>query len=518
MPAREAYQRRRHRLPAAGDQTGGHKLRGPRGHGIGITYAELDLDTGKEIITDEVKTAADLERHRKLYDMFEQDMADPDYDDTELKRELVRELIRDPRYADIRGPLRYLLTTVKSPEEQKAEDARIAAKLAEVERRMEPELQELEAQIGMVSHEMVQTLLDDPDLAPAHDIIRVWQSKMQDAQEGDPEMQALVEQVSAKLETIPAWHEKQAEVPPVPEGLTKEEQEEWIFEKFLAALTAGEQESPDASRQNAAELNVLKGKMKGAMSALGVDKNLENDILDLLDDDNDPRLADPLAHAELMDPDSDTPMESFDFEKLRKDIERLNKETPPEPPEEEKLDPQLEALVNRIMDDPSLMEKLALAKQALDETQADLTTRVQPCAPDPETLDKSRLTSYRQRLKMAENNPEHIAGLRRLRIDLLPPFSVSPALKSLNQALQLAYLGASDDVRRVLWRAYNKARTVPTLLRSIPDDAWDMLWYSQAVTWRSNQNRTNHLRILLHDLNSVGRDGPPTHPDTLQAD
>jgi hypothetical protein len=167
-----------------------------------------------------------------------------------------------------------------------------------------------------------------------------------------------------------------------------------------------------------------------------------------------------------------------------------------------------------LLADPDLLPKLTALKKRIEASK--LRTVKAPSAPDPETLDPSRLTSYRERLAAIKNDPEHISALRRLEIHLLPPFNVSPALRALNEALKLAYLGASDDVRRVLWRSYMKARTVPTLLQNIPDDAWDMLWYSQAVTWNSNQNREKHMSILLHDLNSIGRDGPPTHPESLE--
>jgi hypothetical protein len=156
-----------------------------------------------------------------------------------------------------------------------------------------------------------------------------------------------------------------------------------------------------------------------------------------------------------------------------------------------------------------------MVKALIEKNKGDAAITQELSAPDPDTLDPSQLTTYKERLQIAENDPEHIAALRRLRINLVPPFNISPAVKSLNDALRLSYLGASDDVRRILWRSYTKARTIPTLLQSIPDDAWDMLWYSQAVTWGSNQNRENHMTILMRDLQSVGKDGPPTHPDTL---
>ena len=118
-------------------------------------------------------------------------------------------------------------------------------------------------------------------------------------------------------------------------------------------------------------------------------------------------------------------------------------------------------------------------------------------------------------MKIAKSDPEHRAALEALRVNLTPPFNVAPALRIFNQAIEYAYIGANDDIRRILWRAYSKARVLPTFLQNLSDDAWDILYYSQAVTWGGNQNREAHLRLLLKDLESVGKDGPPTHPDTI---
>jgi hypothetical protein len=97
-------------------------------------------------------------------------------------------------------------------------------------------------------------------------------------------------------------------------------------------------------------------------------------------------------------------------------------------------------------------------------------------------------------------------------VQLAPPFNIAPALRIFNEAIEYAYIGANDDIRRILWRAYVKARSLPTFIQTLSDDAWDILYYSQAVTWTSNQNRETHLRLLLQDLDSIGRFGPPTHP------
>jgi hypothetical protein len=87
---------------------------------------------------------------------------------------------------------------------------------------------------------------------------------------------------------------------------------------------------------------------------------------------------------------------------------------------------------------------------------------------------------------------------------------VDPKIRALNTALCMAYVGANDDIRAELWMAYSRAKTVPDLLHWIPDDAWDMIYWSQAAKWGSNTNRDAHVAIIEKDLRSVGRDGPPT--------
>lgn len=180
-------------------------------------------------------------------------------------------------------------------------------------------------------------------------------------------------------------------------------------------------------------------------------------------------------------------------------------------------DPVLEAKVDEIMNDPKLMEKLLSIYDIIaeeEEKQARFQIPVD-LAPDPTTLPAHRLTTIQKQFEVARSDPEHRAALKALRVKLLPPFNVAPALRLFNNAMQYAYVGANDDIRRILWRAYRKARSIPTFLQNIPDDAWDILYYSQAVKWNTNQNRDMHLRLLLQDLESVGKDGPPTHPSKI---
>jgi len=248
--------------------------------------------------------------------------------------------------------------------------------------------------------------------------------------------------------------------------------------------------------------------MRELLGAMNDDKSREiNSEIDAL------MREDPVSEDELEGDDKE-----FDLDYLANEIDKIQKNPPPitSATEAEIVDPALEAKVDEIMQDPRLLEKLAYITRVIKAQKPSLINPDIESAPDPLTLSESETTTLQAQLKIAENTPEHIAALRRLRVNLVPPFHVSPALRSFNQALKIAYCCSNDAVRRVLWRSYFKARSLPTFLQNMTDDAWDLMYYSQAVTWIGNDNRTNHLRIILRDMKSVGRNGPPTHPDSLR--
>ncbi|KAL1645817.1 hypothetical protein SLS58_003701 [Diplodia intermedia] len=91
------------------------------------------------------------------------------------------------------------------------------------------------------------------------------------------------------------------------------------------------------------------------------------------------------------------------------------------------------------------------------------------------------------------------------------------AVARLNNCLRHAFLATQPKhrpvVRLELWKAYKRAKLhCPGVLGAIPDPAWDMLFYTQAVRWKSNEKREEHVAELLEDMKSVGMDGPPTSP------
>ncbi|OJD33458.1 uncharacterized protein BKCO1_3000017 [Diplodia corticola] len=114
---------------------------------------------------------------------------------------------------------------------------------------------------------------------------------------------------------------------------------------------------------------------------------------------------------------------------------------------------------------------------------------------------------------LSEADPERVrAQLEALRVP-----GAGDAVERLNNCLRHAYLATEPRTRPVvrleLWKAYKRAKmNVEGVLQGIPVPAWDLLFYSQAVRWKSNEKRVEHVRELLEDMKSVGMEGPPTKP------
>lgn len=462
-----------------------------------ITWYEQNLDNAtSERLVQRIATPEDRRKHNELSRMLEEDSINPNYDDAMLNRRLLDDLMKDPNFADLAGELHELKSGIMTREESKALNEQIRNE-------QEPELKELEAGLRMATHDSIQELINDPDLADARSELLDLRDKMPDTEDsGSEEFQTALQRVEEKLSGNKAFQKKlailQAQYGTEAGELSDAEQEVLDFDE-------------DAPVETPEDLDKLLLQMKDLMGSMGGDKQIQDELDAVIRED-------PFANAE-----GDIERE-VDFKELSQELGKLaqsanSPETPPLADENgEKIGPELEAKVNRIMQDPKLMEKLMYIQNTIIEEQrkaADITSIPHEIAPDPTTIDPSRITNMQQRIELARNDPDHITAMRRLRVNLLPPFNIAPALKSFNQAIELAYLGANDDIRRILWRAYSRTRTLPTFLQNLSDDAWDLLYYSQAVNWGANQNRQNHLKMLLHDLKSVGRDGPPTHPSTL---
>lgn len=427
----------------------------------------------------------------------------PDKDDKELNQRLMELLIRDPAFASLTEDLKEIKEAFVSKEEQQRHNEEAAAE-------EESEIAEVNEAMKNTIKESIEELINDPDVGEEKADLQAVLDKLPTIEDfEDPEFQTLMDTATEMVNRNPKLHAKLVASSENESPEAKAEREE--FEKYLeemAAEEAGESKEDLDEEMSEKEINDLMLEMRGMLKGISEGGGLDKDLETMLSADSE--------GGELAE-DDDGPAR---VEELKRLAERLGVVEPKAEEADEHLPPALAAQVDKLMADPRIMEKLEHIEKLIDEATPekdpnDLTQIDAELAPDPYELEDARTATLEQRMASARADPEHSAALRYLRVKLQPPYNISPALKSFNQAIEFAYIGANDDVRRVLWRSYQKARTLPTFVQSLSDDAWDILYYSQAVTWAGNQNRTDHLKQMLQDLATVGRNGPPTHPSEL---
>ncbi|KAI2482785.1 Cast multi-domain protein [Pyrenophora tritici-repentis] len=473
-----------------------------------INWYEQDLDKGTpQRLIDRIATVEDRKKDKEMYTMIEESQKNPDYDDAILNRRLVDSLLTNPNFAELTEELRELKAGIKSKEELQAMEEQDALEA-------EAGSKEFNAGLRMATHDALQDLVNDPDVGDAKADIQEVIDKMPEMEDIDsPEFQALLHKAMAKLEGNEAMQKKIAAMQQDQNypGLDKEWDEyEKDTDEAITEAEAPDQDLAMVTPEDMQDVDKLLYQMRDVMKSLGAGTDLEAELDAALKEDSD--------DAQNQDGVFEREMDPLELAEELKKLAQSKASQPLEPEEEEDIPADLQAKVDKIMEDPKLMEKLMYIQKLISETKqptGDLTTIVHETAPDPYQLEDGRTATLKERMAFALQDPEHSAALQRLRVHLPPPFNIAPALKSFNQAIEFAYIGANDDIRRILWRSYQKARTLPTFLQSVSDEAWDILYYSQAVTWSSNQNRQDHLRLLLADLKSLGMDGPPTHPSTL---
>ena len=474
-----------------------------------INWYEQDLDKGTpQRLIERIATPEDRKKDKEMYTMIEESHRNPDYDDAKLNRRLIDSLLSNPNFAELTEELRDIKQSIKSREELQTLEEEEAAEA-------EAGSKEFNAGLRMATHEALQELIDDPDIGDAKADLQEVIDKMPEMEDIDsPEFQEVLQKAMAKLEGNEAMQKKIAALEDGANDAELDEEWEQYQKNTDDAIT--EAETPDddlavATPEDMQDVDKLLHQMRDVMKSLGGDSNLEAELDAALSEDPTGIQDQEGVFEREMDP-----------EELAEELKKLAQSKASQPPqieeEEEEVPAELQAKVDKIMEDPKLMEKLMYIQKLISENKqqpADLTTVAHATAPDPYELEDSRTATLKERMAIARRDPEHSAALQRLRVHLPPPFNISPALKSFNQAIEFAYIGANDDIRRILWRSYQKARALPAFIQNLSDEAWDILYYSQAVTWGSNQNRQDHLRILLADLQSLGRDGPPTHPSSL---
>ncbi|CAI6341530.1 unnamed protein product [Periconia digitata] len=464
-----------------------------------ITFYERDLDRGgPDLLVKRIATPQDRARQRDMFKMLKEDQTNPDYDDADLRRALVDDMLVDPRYKEFADVLKGMKERIMSKEE-------MALALREQEEEEAREALEFEASLKIGgAAARVEELLKDSRLQDFRPHFLEFQKRLEkfDNDIRHPQVKEIMDNIEQELSKRPDLFDEENSI------------EDYSIKDDMEISEKGEAGGPKTEAKEQVENDdQLLLKMKDVMAAMGGNESVETEIDELLNEKVDP---------DELEEEPEEEMPEFNFETLSAEISRLNNESKLTSPSGEQIDPELQAKIDDILADPNLLQKLShlqkLMETAKKRKAAGITTAPHGMAPDPEQLPADRTTGLQQRMEMARNDPEHVAALTSLHVDLPPPFHMSPALKSFNQAIELAYLGANDDIRRILWRAYVKVRTLPTFLHNVSDDTWDLMYYSQAVTWASNQNRQAHLTLLLQDLASVGKNGPPTHPSTFVKD
>ncbi|KAF1924398.1 uncharacterized protein M421DRAFT_424851 [Didymella exigua CBS 183.55] len=475
-------------------------------------FFEEDPVTGERVKVDKLGSEADQVKEVETLEMIKKYMADPKYDAAELNKRMMDKLMADPAFADLTEDLKEIKEEILSKEEEKEleEQARKDA---------EPDIKEMGTQIRATIQEAIIKLYDDPDVGDAREDLGAVLRKLPEIEDlEDPELQRLLDRATESVNQNPILR---AKLDASNELETEEEKQEWAaFEKEIDDLLEPDDPEDFPNLENPEEMNQLLVEMRELMKEIEnsdeLTKELDNGA-ELPTEEQAEQLAASVARfAELHGSSDPTSKSSITASTATDTATTAN----PDAEQEEHISPEMQAKVDKLMNDPRLLEKLTYIQKLMAEAAPprdpnDLTQIDVELAPDPYEMEDSRTATLAQRMAIARADPEHRAALKALKVKLQPMYNISPALKGFNQAISFAYVGANDDVRRVLWRCYQKARRLPTFLQNLSDDAWDILYYSQAVTWAGNQNRTDHLKALLADLATVGKNGPPTHPSQL---
>ena len=464
-----------------------------------IEWWEQD-ETGQQTFVSAIRNQKDLKEHEDLHKRLEAwSRGEVDQNEPEFRAKVIDELKRNPSFAHMQDTL----DAMKIPLEERL------AKEAEAMKEMEEqdgEMMNMEEAIQEMA-QIMQILIEEPEMEPHKQLLQEIQTKLPSWNDfSHPEFQSAMARLNQAM------------------GGTSPQEFQSKLDSYLSKRHELDSAMPpDFDPNNPASMSALKSQiteMHDLLKETGLNPTLEQEFFRMKQDlslEND-WATDVFAQDGEIDHEKlDAAISKFEewkekqMELQKQEAKDENDETEEIDPitEEEKADPELKAKIDAILQDPNLWKKLSMAKKLMSGHYNTLMVTPKS-APDPETLPESSKTSLRAQLLAVQNSPEHKQALQRLKINLLPPYNTHPFVLHLNHALQLAYIGANDDVRRILWRAYLKAKTVPGLLKAVPDDAWDLLWYSQAVRWKGNQNRGRHLGVLLADLERVGRRGPPT--------
>lgn len=466
----------------------------------------------------------------------------PDYDEDRLDPRLLDTLIANPAFADLKEDIEMIKSNffmTKEEEDQAVEEAY---------REAQPEVDELNATMRTAIEKSLTMLINDPDVGDERADLQAVLDILPNVEDfEDPEFGALMDRAQERVNNNPKLH---AKLEQVRKSQTPEELEQLeAFQKYLEDMTTPPSKEEEEDSLDDDDIEELMDEMREIMKTVSLgaddDKQLRKLLAEFAEDgeflqpeqgefDEDVKPGNESALAVVKPNEGEdgdegrhiTPEFAALYNKIVADpllvkqlMDGAKSNEGEDADVDEHIHPELAAMAEKIAADPRLMKSLVYLDELIDKVPKrdpnDLTQIDADLAPDPYEMEDARTATLAQRIASARVDPEHSTAMRALRVKLQPPYNIAPSVKAFNQAIEFAYIGANDDVRRVLWRSYQRARTLPTFLQSLSDDAWDILYYSQAVTWTGNQNRTDHLKMLLKDLAATGRSGPPTHPSTL---
>ena len=124
--------------------------------------------------------------------------------------------------------------------------------------------------------------------------------------------------------------------------------------------------------------------------------------------------------------------------------------------------------------------------------------------------DVPQFDSTSEQLEQLEDRYRQTQAGLEIKFQLPPEHDIK--LQNLTKALrrvatEIATNEPSIKSGRELWRLYATCRqSVPTFFQLIPDKAWDILWESQYKAQGPLIDRMGHLKILLEDMQTSGRD------------
>ncbi|OCK75563.1 hypothetical protein K432DRAFT_386118 [Lepidopterella palustris CBS 459.81] len=419
-------------------------------------------------------------------------------EDVEGNIGVLEELMRDPemRGAGLQGELGELMGVLSGRNgvgggQGEREERMVEKKSMTEEQRM--------MDLGM-KRDVIEALLQDPEMRDVRDELRELRGELQNLEVGEEEL---------------AYEDLVEGIEDLEERDFLEGKKQVLLGKDGAAVEDQEREIEDEEEREEDER--------------GLERRIDNvdlkkEMVDLAKMLKEPEMRELLKEMKKHSPDEPTAQSAAvvnDFANKTLKEEIAFNEDGDEGLEIKDLDDEL-ADMESDLHNPAFAEKLDILKQILaSQNSKHSTPRLTAASPpskfssktpgakiDPSTLPPTALLPLKSRIALASTLPEHQTALSRLTISLPHPHSRNPRVAHLNAVLRTAYMGANEDIRKALWRAYVRAKTVPGFLEAVTGDAWEMLWASQGVRWRGNEKREEHLEVLRGDMRQVGRGVP----------